>query len=212
MVKNNSTNLDVTINTVGVTVGGGSTTERFLTINGSGNTTLTAQTNGTFTLPNQATDTLLGAALYTAAGTLLYGSGAGTVPSTLAAGTAGQVLVSTGAGVVWGSTGLQWTGISAPQTAVAGSGYYVTTGNQAVTLPATAAAGTVIGLVAAKGSTGWSIVQGAGQSIQFGSISTTTGAGGSLASTAVGDAIYILYTTANTTWVVLNSVGNITIV
>jgi hypothetical protein len=132
----------------------------------------------------------------------------------LAAGTTGQVLTSSGAGMAW-STPVQaivWTGISAAQTGVAGNGYYVTTGTQALTLPTTAAAGSYLAIGAAKGATGWTIVQAAGQSIQYGSVSTTVGAGGSLASTAVGDVLWMLCTTANTTWLVLNSIGNITIV
>jgi hypothetical protein len=217
MARNSSVNLDITNQTVGVTISGG-TTARSLSWNGTGNQTFT-QTfagNSVYSMPSAGgtADNLLGSSAYTAAGTVLYGSGTGTYPSTLAAGTSGQVLTSTGTALAWGSpvTSLTWTGISGAQTGVASNGYYVTTGNQALTLPTTAAAGTYLAIGAAKGSTGWSIVQNAGQSVEFGSTSTTVGVGGSLASTAVGDVIWMLCTTANTTWLVLNSIGNITIV
>jgi len=214
MARNSAVNLDITNNAVGATIGGG-TTPRKITWNGSGDITLTQQlaAGSVFTFPNAATDSLIGSSAYTAAGTILYGSGAGTYPSTLGAGTTGQYLQSTGAAVAWASASLLiWTGISAAQTAVAQNGYYVTTGNQAVTLPTTAAVGTSIAVYAAKGSTGWTIVQGAGQSIEIGSVSTTVGAGGSLASTAVGDGIFLICTTASTTWLLVSTIGNITYV
>jgi hypothetical protein len=143
------------------------------------------------------------------------------IGSTGAAPTAGTITAGTGISVTNGAgtitiantaVALVWTGISAPQTGVAENGYYVTSGNQALTLPASAAAGTYLAIYAAKGSTGWTIVQGAGQSIQLGNTSTTVGAGGSLASTSVGDGITMLCTVANTTWLALDSVGNITVV
>jgi hypothetical protein len=220
MVKNSAVNLDITLNTTGYTIGGGSTTERRLTISGISDFTLTqpGAIATTYTLASSiAADYLIPTSTYNAAGTILYGNattGAGTsLPSVLAAGTSGQVLTSTGSALSWASyASIQWTGIAAAQTAVAGNGYYVTTGTQAVTLPATAAAGSYIAIAAAKGSTGWSIIQATGQSIQFGSTSTTTGSGGSLASNAVGDIVVLLCTTANNTWMVVSSVGNITIV
>jgi len=216
MARNSAVNLDITNNSVGATIGGG-TTERKITWNGSGDQTFT-QTfagNTVFSMPSAGgtTDNILGSSGYTAAGTLLYGSGSGTYPTTLTAGVAGQVLQSNGATIGWTSAGLlAWTAISSAQTGVAQNGYYVTTGTQALTLPTTAAAGTYLALFSAKGSTGWTIVQNTGQSIQLGSISTTVGSGGSLASTAVGDGIMILCTTANTTWLVVSAVGNITYV
>jgi len=214
MARNSAVNLDITNNAIGATIGGG-TTERKITWNGTGDITLTQQFAGAsvFTFPNFATDNIIGSSAYSAAGTLLYGSGSGTYPTTLGAGNAGQYLQSNGASIVWASPAmLSWTGISAAQTAVAQNGYYVTTGNQAVTLPVTAAVGTYLAVYSAKGSTGWSIVQLATQSIQFGASVTTTGTGGSLASTSVGDGVWLLCTTANNTWLVISSIGNITVV
>jgi hypothetical protein len=216
MARNSSVNLDITNNAIGATIGGG-TTERKITWNGTGDQTFTQSFAGNtvWTMPSAGgtTDSLLGASAYTASGTILYGSGTGAYPTTLGAGTAGQILQTNGATLTWATTSLlAWTGISAAQTAIAQSGYFVTTGNQAVTLPTTAAAGTYLAIYSAKGSTGWSIIQGTGQSIQLGSVSSTAGATGSLASTAVGDGVWLLCTTANITWLVIASIGNLTIV
>jgi hypothetical protein len=82
MARNSAVNLDITNNAVGATIGGG-TTQRKITWNGSGDITLTQQlaAGSVFTFPNAATDNLIGSSAYTAAGTILYGSGAGTYPN-----------------------------------------------------------------------------------------------------------------------------------
>jgi hypothetical protein len=77
-------------------------------------------------------------------------------------------------------------------------------------LPATSAVGSVIAITGLTGS--WNIVQGSGQLIHLGSSVTTTGAGGSLASTNANDSIIIVCLVANTTWVTFGSMGNITVV
>jgi len=79
-----------------------------------------------------------------------------------------------------------------------------------LTLPSTAALGSEIEVVG-KGAGGWKIAQGASQLINFGNISTTTGATGYLQSTLTYDAIRIVCTVANTTWTVLSVQGNITV-
>lgn len=79
------------------------------------------------------------------------------------------------------------------------------------TMPATAAAGDVI-RIGGNGTGGWSITQLASQSIQFGNVTTTVGVGGSLASTNAGDSVELLCIVANTTYIVLSSIGNITVV
>ena len=79
------------------------------------------------------------------------------------------------------------------------------------TLPLTAAFGTTI-QIAGKSSGGWAVAQNAGQSINFGNIVTTTGVGGSLASSNKSDYVRLLCITANTTWNVIGSIGNITII
>lgn len=79
-----------------------------------------------------------------------------------------------------------------------------------LTLPATAALGDIIE-VCGKGAGGWSIAQNSGQTIHFGASSTTTGATGSLSSTLQYDAVRMVCITADTDFVVLSSVGNLTV-
>ncbi len=80
-----------------------------------------------------------------------------------------------------------------------------------LTLPATAAFGSVIAVVG-KGAGLWKIAQNASQTIHFGFVNTTTGTGGSLASTLQYDVVYLVCTTANTDFTVVQSIGNITVV
>ena len=72
-------------------------------------------------------------------------------------------------------------------------------------LPAAAAIGTIIE-IAGLGAGGWIISQGAGQQILIGSSATTSGAGGSLASTNRYDTIRLMCVTANTIFTVLSGV------
>ncbi len=76
-----------------------------------------------------------------------------------------------------------------------------------LTLPATAALGSVFA-VAGKGAGGWKIAQNASQVIHFGNVDSTTGSGGSVASTLRRDVIYLICTTADTDFEVTGSVGN----
>jgi hypothetical protein len=77
-------------------------------------------------------------------------------------------------------------------------------------LPVTAAFGTVIS-IAGYSSGGWSILENSGQSINFGNLSTTVTTG-SLSSTNQNDYVKLLCVVANTTWNVIGSIGNLTIV
>ena len=75
---------------------------------------------------------------------------------------------------------------------------------------ATAAFGSIIE-VAGKGAGGWKVAQNAGQTIHFGDTDTTAGATGYLQNTEQYDAVKLLCTTANTDFIVLSSIGNITV-
>lgn len=116
----------------------------------------------------------------------------------------------------WGSvssgSGTTWQVITASQTASIQNGY-ITNGSSlvTVTLPATAAVGNTV-TITGLGAGGWSVAQQSGVSINFGATNTTTGTGGSLASTNIHDSVHLLCVVANTTWQVINSVGNITVV
>lgn len=112
-----------------------------------------------------------------------------------------------------GTTGIAWTEVTGTtQTAAVNNGYICNNASLViVTLPSTAALGSIIE-VTGKGAGGWKIAQNASGIIHFGSIDTTTGTGGSLQFTQKYDSVRLVCTVANNEWVVLSSVGNITIV
>jgi len=83
-------------------------------------------------------------------------------------------------------------------------------GGVTLTLPATAAVGDVI-IVSSINAGGWTLAQNAGQTIHIGNQDSTTGTGGSLASTAIGDTVTLVCSVANTDFVVISSMGNITV-
>jgi hypothetical protein len=166
---------------------------------------------------------------------ILIGKGTNAVTSTVL--TAGQILIGTTASdpsattissgtninvvSATGSITINATGIasfawndvaSGTQTLAVNQGYITDNGASLVTytLPAVAALGTVI-RISGKSSGGWTIAQNTGQSIFIGSKQTTVTTG-SLSSSNANDCIEILCTTANTTFTVLSSIGNITFV
>ena len=107
-----------------------------------------------------------------------------------------------------------WVNVaSSTQAIIANMSYVCNNGASLITftLPTTAAFGTII-QIAGFSSGGWTLAQNTGQSINFGSLATTTGVGGSLSSSNKNDFIRLLCVTANTTWNVISSVGNLTIV
>ncbi len=133
-------------------------------------------------------------------------------------GTAGFVLTANAAGTspsfqAIPSSAMTYTDVTGATQALAVNNGYIM--NRATlitaTLPATAAEGSIIDIVG-KGAGGWLIAQNSGQTIHFGNINTTTGATGSLASSAQYDCIMLICTTANTDFVVKSSIGNITYV
>ena len=82
-------------------------------------------------------------------------------------------------------------------------------GQTTFTLPATAALGSVIEIVATTAA-GWTLVENSGQSIVYGNTATTT-TSGSLTTTAVGDTVRLVCSVADTVFTVLSSVGNLTV-
>jgi hypothetical protein len=105
-----------------------------------------------------------------------------------------------------------WTVITTDQTAAANAGYIVNDPDPIdLTLPATCALGAIIRVVG-KGAGGWVLKQNAGQTIVFGDKISTTGAGGSLASTQAKDAVELLCTEQDTEFTVLSSVGLLDII
>lgn len=148
-------------------------------------------------------------------GQLVVGStGLTPVAATLTAGTG--MSITNGAGTITiGVTGggLTWTDVTGTTQALAVNNGY--TANNAglvtLTLPATAAYGTII-KVCGKGAGGWLIAQNASQLIHHGDVDSSTGVAGSIASTKQYDTLDLLCTVANTEWTVIGGVGNHTIV
>jgi hypothetical protein len=174
------------------------------------------------TTANSATlyTTTTGVPTFTAAmtnGQVLIGStAANPVLGTITAGT--NISVTNAAGSITinstGSASFAWNNVAAGTQALAVNQGYITNNGASLvtyTLPVTAAQGTTI-KVAGFSAGGWTIAQNSGQQVNFGNKATTAGVGGSLSSTNQYDQISLLCVTANTTWVVLDSVGNITVV
>lgn len=193
----------------GVLIGAGAGAIEALAVGATG-TILTGVTGAnpawtTATYPATATE-----------GDLICASAANTF-TVLSAGTATYVLTANGAGAAptWqaaGGGGITWSeATGATQAMAVDNGYIANNGAQVVfTLPDTAALGKVL-RVAGKGAGGWKIEQNAGETIYFGTTATTTGVTGYLESTEVYDAIELLCITADTDWVVLSTLGNITV-
>lgn len=146
-------------------------------------------------------------------GQLAIGStGNNPTAATLTAGTG--VSISNGAGsITISSTGvgsMVWNDVSGTtQTAAVNNGYIISnSGATTVTIPTTAAEGSVFG-VAGKGAGGWILQMNTGQVVHFGSSASSSA--GSLASTNQYDGVQILCVTANTTFVVISAVGNLTV-
>lgn len=108
---------------------------------------------------------------------------------------------------------VKWSTVTGTsQTAAINSGYFANNSSLVtITLPTTYAVGSTVA-VAYQGTGGWKIAQPSGDNIKFGNKTTTTGTSGYLASTDAGDTIILVGLVANTTWLVISSVGNITVV
>ncbi len=130
----------------------------------------------------------------------------------LAAGT-NINLTDNGTGTVTiDAEGFTWQEATADGTMTVNNGYTTNKGSLLTyTLPATAAVGSVIE-IAGNSASGWLIAQSSGQTIHFGAFDTTTGATGSLASTARYDSVKLVCVTADTDFVVLSSTGNLAII
>lgn len=153
----------------------------------------------------------------TAKGSLIVGDGT-TDPVALAAGTDDYVLTADSAqasGLKWAAVGGGLTWVEETTTSRSASVNEAIITNNAslvtVTLPTTAAVGDQLRVVG-LGAGGFKIGQNASEIIHFLGTDTTTGTGGSLASTTRYDAVELVCVVANNEWVVISSVGNITIV
>lgn len=124
----------------------------------------------------------------------------------------GMNITGSGANVTFtsGQKFVDWSVITTtPQSIVAFNGYITNlAGRVDFTLPATAAVGDIF-IITTIHADGFQVNQNAGQTIQLGDVSTTTGVGGSIRSTAIGDSISVVCTVANTDFLVFSMVGNI---
>lgn len=135
-----------------------------------------------------------------------------TIASSGAATFASTISASNLSGTNTGDGFLPCTVVAGTSQAMSVNNSYVANNSSlcTITLPSTAAVGTCQN-VGGLGTGGWKIAQNASQIINFGNVSTTTGTGGSLASSNKNDNITIQCVVANTTWTVIASIGNITV-
>ena len=173
--------------------------------------TLTNKTLGTGSVINEATMTLGS----DADGDIYYR--ASNKLTRLGKGTAGQVLTMNSGATApqWSNPtagGISWSAVTTDTTMAIDTGSLANKGTLlTLTLPATSAVGKTV-RVAGMNTGLWKIAQGANQYIKFGNLSTTVGIGGSLASTQTYDAVELVCIEANKGWVVVSSIGNITVV
>ena len=186
-----------------VVVAGGGTGATTYAING-GVISGTTATSPLSALTLTSGQLVIGGTTTPAAGTLTAGTGI-----SIGNGNNSITINATGGGVTW----FDVTGTSASMAV--NSGYLAdNAGLVTLTLPATAVQFSILS-IAGYGAGGWTIAQNANQSIQFGSAAATTaGITGSLSSTNRYDCVNLLAVVggASTVWLVLNSVGNLTIV
>lgn len=104
-----------------------------------------------------------------------------------------------------------WINVTSPTVnMVAGQAYIANnTGSPCgLALPVISPVGTTLNIAGASSSV-WVIAQNAGQSINFGTLATTVGPGGQIFSSHPHDSISMVCVTANTTWTVYGSIGNL---
>jgi hypothetical protein len=112
-----------------------------------------------------------------------------------------------------GSGGFVWQTITASQTLVKFNGYMCISAGGALALALPSTASSTIGdtiIVTLDGATSWSITQAASQQIQVSSAQTTSGATGSVTTTARGDSITLVYQ-ATGRWNAYQFTGNLTV-
>lgn len=149
-------------------------------------------------------------------GQVIIGSTSGSSAYATLASADGSVTITNGSNSIdlsASSPGITWNEVTdTSEDMVAMNGYVANNaGLVTLTLPATCAFGDTI-RVAGLGAGGWKVAQNASQVIHFGDMDTTTGAGGSLASTNRYDCIELLCVATNTDFLVLSSIGNLTVV
>lgn len=141
-------------------------------------------------------------------GQIYIGSTAGhPIAENITAGT-GVTITNASNSITISATGgaLTWSTVTGTtQAAAVNNGYFANNaGTVTITLPATAAVGSIVE-VAGQGAGGWTLAANTSQTIQFGNTATTSA--GSWSSTNQYDTIRVVCQVANTTWQVLSSVS-----
>ena len=110
------------------------------------------------------------------------------------------------------TNGMVWNNVTGTTQAAAVNNEYTANNGSLVTitLPATAAVNDRVRVVG-SGAGGWKVAQNSGQTIHHGSLNSTTGATGYIASSAQYDCVELVCNVANTDWVVAQSNGTITV-
>lgn len=205
-------NITFTGGTTGLTFSGSSTTETLtgtLVVSNGGTGRATLTNHGLLVGAGTSAITQLANATN---GQLPIGStGVDPVLATLTAGT--NISITNGAGTITiaasSVAGFVWSVITANQTASVNNGYFCNkAGTLALALPAVSVVGDTISVTNENTALGVQFTQAAGQQILIGNTNTTSGATGTLTSSAVGDTLTIVCYTANTVWRVNSIVGN----
>ncbi len=139
----------------------------------------------------------LGTATITAGAGIAVSAGANTI-----------TIAATGGGFAWANTTVN-------ASIVAESGYIANkAGLLTMTLPASPALGDEFAITNINTAVGFRIAQNALQQMRMGTSTTTIGITGYLEATALGDTLTCVCTVAGTSarWVVISSMGNITVV
>lgn len=194
-------NSSITIAGTSTSLGGSITQD---TITGLSSTGLVKRTgSNTLAIATSGTDY----APATSGSSILYGNGSGGF-SNVTIGTG----LSFSGGTLSASGGFTWNNVTGTSQSASINNGYISNNSSlvTVTLPSTAAIGSVVAITGA-GAGGWKLAQNSGQTVNFGNSATTAGTGGSLASVNQYDAVEVICITANTTWAVINSQGNLTV-
>lgn len=149
-------------------------------------------------------------------GQIIIGSTAGApAAATITAGAGIAITNSSNAiSIAVVAQGFTWNNVTATSASMAKENGYQTNNVGLVTLTLPSTASSTFGdriAVMGLGAGGWIIAQLAGQQIQFGSIGSTVGVGGSVASTNRYDSCELVYTTTAGLWILMQATGNLTI-
>lgn len=155
---------------------------------------------------------------FLAAGDVIISSASNTITmSGLPSATAAEVIYyDNGTGLLSRSplptpaTGIYtWVALSTPGVfpLIAGTGYVVKNAGISFSLPLTAVIGATYQVISE--GFGWSISQGAGQSVQVGAISSTVGAGGSVTAGGLQDNAVFVCSTANNKFYTTSLIGSL---